>query len=224
MSQESAGPNLITDDFQWAAPEPEAQEQAAQDGGKSTELDRIEFEDPLQTEEFPSQPMQREESRPAEPVKSKREWKLPLFLTPKLMILVGTGLGIVVVVCGVLVHFLLGTPAPSHSGVITASIGTYEERNAVTSERRVLQDFLLPREEKKGTFTSYVVMVEVNKTFFDFYLSQEGLVRAEIFETLKEVEHKKLGEDFPKVVTDRVNGLLKAKVLVSAEIESNEKI
>lgn len=216
--QNNSNNDLIQDDFEWkedideAPKTPEPTDQA-----KTTELDRIEFEE---VKESPPQSTETEKNvddEPGEP-KSKKTRRFNFVFPTKLLMLAGISVIVFTAVAGSIYYYLSGREkAPPKSEIAEFETPLLYER--------VLSDFVIPMQQTtNGSFISYNIRLIINANLYDYYLAKERRVRAEIYETLKKVNVKEDADLFSHIVRQKVNKRFKKNIIQSAVVESSSRI
>ena len=226
MSENSpkiANPKLAQDDFDWGQTGEEQTEQPeqTQDGTarKTTELDRIEFseEEPEEKPQEEVQPVAEEPETEADP-QTLLTRLMVLLRSPKVLVASGVFILGLCLISGILIYFIASRTVADEPKQVEQSI-------SLPPQELRLGNFIVPTGKKDGAvFKTYSVNLTINGSLFEFYLSQEDQVRAEIFSILREAADDLADNQFSDQVKHRVNGKLQHKVVVAANISAADKI
>jgi flagellar basal body-associated protein FliL len=200
---------LVQDDFDWGGinPQPSFEDSSAID--QPTELDRIEFEhiSKDKPKEEPKPPLGEAEK----PMEEERVYEKPiggwrdLIRYPKMYIIAAAVLVPLVVCSGMLWHLYKtkkSVEAPQVlSGNPIITLGPF----VVVSEK-----------DKSKNFLSFSVTLTVADELFEFFQSQEPLVRGEIYQILKEIEKNEDLSVFYNQVRERVNARFGCDLIIAA--------
>jgi len=220
---ESDSPELTQDDFEWGedlAPPPSAPAPSTDAAPKTTELDRIEFDDLEEPEVKPEPPTSEteEDSKTSDSVFSRVR---NLLFNSKVIMLAG----IVVILLTVGISLILFIPSGENEGPAEPAEMVITDLNLPPTYEHTLADFIVPMpDESTSAFVSYKVRLTVKSSLYDYYLAKEQRIRADIYEALKEAAKNNNFQSFPENVRKRTNALLEGVVIESAAVVSGDKL
>jgi hypothetical protein len=195
---------LVQDDFDWSG-DKQSSPASSVPHDQATELDRIEFE---HIEKEKPEPLPPQETPPVtvEPVPERTDagiWKL--LQRRKMYILSGLAI-MVLLICAVVVWHLART-------------GETEEANLEAGGDPIvtLDSFVVATEKTKAkNFLSYSVTLTIAPEFFDFFETQQPVIRGEIYEILKRIEQGEDIREFYEQVKKRINAKLGLNLILAA--------
>jgi hypothetical protein len=200
---------LVQDDFDWGGINPQSLPGESCSPEQPTELDRIEFEHIAK-----EQPKEEPKSPPVEAEKPKEEKKVlekvisvwrSLMCYRKMYVIAGSALTLMLVCSGLVWHlYKVKEPAEVNqvlSGDPIITLGPF----VVVSEK-----------DKAKNFLSFSVTLTVADELFEFFQSQEPLVRGEIYQILKDIERDKDINVFYDQVKERVNARFGRDLIIAA--------
>ena len=200
---------LVQDDFDWGGINPQSLPEEPASIEQPTELDRIEFEHIAK-----KQPKEEPKPPPLEAEKPKEEEKVhekgisgwrSLICYRKMYIIAGTALMLLLVCSGMVWHLYKIRESREASQVLSGdpiiTLGPF----VVASEK-----------DKAKSFLSFFVTLTVADELFEFFQSQEPLVRGEIYQILKDIERGNDLNVFYDQVKERVNARLGRDLIIAA--------